>query len=111
MAKEKTTGIYFKVSDKERQLIEQRMEEAGVSNMSAFIRKMCLNGLIVQLDIPQIPDCSKYLKSASNNLNQIARRLNSGGVYYPQELLDVRESLNNCTELFGQVLKSLAKIA
>lgn len=111
MAKEKTSGIYFKVSNKERQLIEQRMEEVGVSNMSAFIRKMCLNGLIVQLDIPQIPDCSKYLKSASNNLNQIARRLNSGGGYYPQELIEVRKSLNNCTELFGQVLKSLAKIA
>ncbi|MCD8147046.1 MAG: MobC family plasmid mobilization relaxosome protein [Clostridiales bacterium] len=111
MAKEKTSGIYFKVSDKERQLIEQRMKNAGVSNMSAFIRKMCLNGMIVQLDIPQIPDCSRYLKSASNNLNQIARRLNSGGGYYPQELLDVRESLDNCTELFGQVLKSLAKIA
>ncbi|MCD7770074.1 MAG: plasmid mobilization relaxosome protein MobC [Oscillospiraceae bacterium] len=79
MAKEKNSGIYFKVSDQERQLIEQRMEDAGVSNMSAFIRKMCLNGLIVRLDIPQIPDCSKYLKSASNNLNQIARRLNSGG--------------------------------
>ncbi len=111
MAKEKTHGIYFKVSDKERQLIEQRMEDAGVSNMSAFIRKMCLNGLIVRLDIPQIPDCSRYLKSASNNLNQIARRLNSGGRYYPQDLLDVRESMDNCTELFGQVLKSLAKIA
>ncbi|MCD7845212.1 MAG: MobC family plasmid mobilization relaxosome protein [Oscillospiraceae bacterium] len=111
MAKEKTTGIYFKVSDKEQQLIEQRMEDAGVSNVSAFIRKMCLNGLIVRLDVPQMPDCSKYLKSASNNLNQIARRFNSGGEYCPQELLDVRESLDNCTELFGQVLKSLAKIA
>ena len=111
MAKEKTSAIYFKVSDKERQLIEQRMAEAGDSNMSAYIRKMCLYGLIVRLDIPQIPDCSKYLKSASNNLNQIARRLNSDGGYYPQDLLDVRESLDNCTELFGQVLESLAKIA
>lgn len=110
MAKEKTSGIYFKVSDKERQLIEQRMEDAGVSNMSAFIRKMCLNGLIVRLDVPQIPNCSRYLKSASNNLNQIARRINSGGGYYLEELFDVRDSLDNCTELFGQVLKSLARI-
>ncbi|MCC8356928.1 MAG: MobC family plasmid mobilization relaxosome protein [Oscillospiraceae bacterium] len=111
MAKEKNSGIYFKVSDKERQLIKQRMKDAGVSNMSAFIRKMCLNGLIVRLDVPQMPDCSKYLKSASNNLNQIARRLNFGSGYYPQELLDVQESLDCCTELFGQVLESLAKIA
>lgn len=39
MAKEKKEGIYFKVSEKERKLIEQRMEEAGIKNKSAFIIK------------------------------------------------------------------------
>ena len=39
MAKEKTSGIYFKVTDEERSLIEQRMALMGVHNMSAYIRK------------------------------------------------------------------------
>ncbi|MCD8369705.1 MAG: MobC family plasmid mobilization relaxosome protein [Clostridiales bacterium] len=111
MAKEKNEGIYFKVSEKERELIDQRMEEAGINNRSAFIRKMCLNGLIVRLDIPQIPECSKYLSAASNNLNQIARHLNSGGGLYPGDFNEVRESLDKNQKLFSQVLESLAKIA
>ena len=36
MAKEKTSGIYFKVSEEERKLIEQRMELAGIRNMSGL---------------------------------------------------------------------------
>lgn len=44
MAKEKDSGIYFKVSGHDRQLIEQKMELAHIRNMSAYIRKMCIDG-------------------------------------------------------------------
>ena len=47
-AKGKSGGIYFKVTDEERKLIEQRMALMGVRNMSAYIRKMCIDGYIVQ---------------------------------------------------------------
>ncbi len=103
-------GIYFKVSDQERQLIEQRMKDIGVTNMSAFIRKMCLNGFLVNLDIPELKECSKYLGAASNNLNQIARRLNAGGEYYPGEIDDVRISLDENQKLFRQILEQLSRI-
>lgn len=36
--KGKSSGIYFKVTDEERSLIEQRMALMGVHNMSAYIR-------------------------------------------------------------------------
>lgn len=111
MAKGKTSGIYFKVSERERRLIEQRMVEAGVSNMSAFIRKMCLNGYLIKLEIPELKECSRYLGAASNNLNQIARRVNSGGGYYPDDLEDLRVRLDKNQKLFGRILEQLSKIA
>ena len=57
MAKEKTSGIYFKVTDEERALIEQKMALVGVRNMSAYIRKMCIDGYIVQLQIKELLFC------------------------------------------------------
>ena len=36
----KLTGIYFKLTPEERKLIEQKMELAGIHNMSGYIRKM-----------------------------------------------------------------------
>ena len=52
----KSGGIYFKVTNEERELIEQRMALAGVRNMSAYIRKMCIDGYTVHLQIPELTE-------------------------------------------------------
>ena len=100
MAKEKTSGIYFKVTDEERELIEQRMALMGVRNMSAYIRKMCIDGYIVQLQIKELDECAKLLRHTSNNVNQIACRVNSGGGVYPDEVDEITAKL---TEALGRV--------
>ena len=38
--KEKNTGFYFKMSPEEWDWVERRMAQTGISNKSAFIRKM-----------------------------------------------------------------------
>lgn len=110
MAKTKTGGIYFKVTEEERALIEQRMKLAGVRNMSAFIRKMCIDGYTVQLQIPELNECAKLLRYTSNNVNQIARRVNSGGGVYPDEVDEISTKLTETSGLFGNILEQLSKI-
>lgn len=39
-------------------ILHNRMQEAGVRNMSAFIRKMALNGYVI---VPKWPDSDFYL--------------------------------------------------
>ena len=110
MAKEKTSGVYFKVTDKERELIEQRMALMGVWNMSAYIRKMCIDGYIVNLQIPELTECAKLLRYTSNNVNQIARQVNSGGRIYPNEVDEITAKLAETSGLFGNILEQLSKI-
>ena len=110
MAKEKTSGIYFKVSEEDRKLIEQRMALMGVHNMSAYIRKMCIDGYIVQLQIKELDECAKLLRYTSNNVNQIARRVNSGGGVYPDEADEITAKLTEVSGLFGNILEKLSKI-
>lgn len=110
MAKEKTGGIYFKVSEEDRKLIEQRMKLAGIRNMSAYIRKMCIGGYIIHLQIPELTECAKLLRYTSNNMNQIARRVNSGGGVYPDEVDEIRAKLTEVSGLFGNILEQLSKI-
>ena len=47
--KEYSKGIYVKFKPEEVEMIHERMKEAGVQNMSAFIRKMALNGYLINL--------------------------------------------------------------
>ena len=110
MAKEKTCGIYFKVSEEERKLIEQRMELAGIRNMSAYIRKMCIDGYTVHLQISELTECAKLLRYTSNNVNQIARRVNSSGGIYPNEVDEITSRLTEVSGLFGNILERLSKI-
>ena len=110
MAKEKTSGIYFKVSEEDRNLIKQRMALMGVRNMSAYIRKMCIDGYFVSLQIKELSECAKLLRFTSNNVNQIARRVNSGGGVYPDEVDEICAKLTEATGLFGSILEQLSKI-
>ena len=109
-AKGKSGGIYFKVTDEERGLIEQRMALMGVHNMSAYIRKMCIDGYIVQLQIKELDECAKLLRYTSNNVNQIARRVNSGGGVYPDEVDEICGKLTEASGLFGNILEKKSKI-
>ena len=106
----KGSGIYFKVTDEERALIKQRMERMGVRNMSAYIRKMCIDGYIINLQIPELAECAKLLRYTSNTVNQIARRANSGGGVYPDEVDEIAEKLTEASGLFGNILEQLSKI-
>ena len=108
--KKKTRGIYFKVSGEERNLIEQKMALMGIQNMSGYIRKMCIDGYIVNLQIPELDECAKLLRYTSNNVNQIARRVNSGGGVYPDEVDEITAKLAEVNSLFGNILEQLSKI-
>ena len=86
------------------------MKLAGIRNMSAYIRKMCIDGYIIHLQIPELTECAKLLRYTSNNINQIARRVNSGGGVYPDEMDEIRAKLTEVSGLFGNILEQLSKI-
>ena len=109
-AKEKQKGIYFKVSEEERNLIEQKMVLAGVHNMSAFIRKMSIDGYVINLEIPELAECERLLRYISNNVNQIARQMNSGGAVYPDEVSDICARQDETNRLFGEILEQLSHL-
>ena len=110
MTKEKTSGIYFKVTEEERELIKHRMERMGVRNMSAYIRKMCIDGYFVQLQISELTECAKLLRCTSNNVNQIACRVNSGSGVYADEVDEITTKLSEASRLFGNILEQLSKV-
>lgn len=111
MTKEKTKGIYLKVSEQELDLIHKRMELANIHNRSAYLRKMAINGYVINLDIPELQECSRSLRSVANNVNQIARRCNSGGVPHARELRELKQELYRCTREFGNINERLARIS
>ena len=90
--------------------LRQRMDEAGVKNCSAFIRKMSLDGYIVKLDMDDIHEMIRLLRNATNNLNQIAKKANSGDGIYGADIADMQAKQDEIWESAKEILARLATI-
>ena len=76
MARNRNVQIIFWVSENEKSMIEEKMAQAGMSNLSAYLRRIAIDGMIVRLELPELKEMVSLLRYASNNINQIARRMN-----------------------------------
>lgn len=94
----------------EYEQLRQRLAEAGVRNCSAFIRKMSLTGYIVKLDMDDIHEMIHLLRSATNNLNQIAKKANSGEGIYGADIADMQARQDEIWETAKEILARLATI-
>lgn len=104
----RTIGLYFKVSPEEMALIEQKMEQAGTANKRAYLRKMAVDGYVIRLDLGEMKELLRLLRSVSNNVNQIARRCNETGNLYGEDVEDLRKG---CVEMQKEVALLVGRMA
>ena len=102
--------ILFRVSPEEKEQIDRRMTELGIVNMAAYLRKMALDGYIVNLDIPELRELVSLMRRSSNNLNQIAKRVNTTGRIYASEMEDMLQKQEQLWETVNTILLKLASI-
>ena len=79
-------------------------------NMSAYIRKMALDGICIKLDLVEIRQLIVMLQRCTNNLNQYARRANETGSIYAADIKDLQNRLDEIWELSRQSLARLVAI-
>ena len=86
------------------------MEQAGISNMAAYLRKMAIDGYVVKLELPELRDFISLLRRTSNNFNQIARRVNSTDRIYADDITEMKNLLEQIWEADNRILEKLAAI-
>ena len=96
------------VTPEEQALIADRMAEAGISNMGAYMRKMALNGYILHVDLSDIRELVALQRRCANNLNQVAIHANSYGGLYPDELKRLQKDY---ADLWGPLSDLLAQLS
>jgi bacterial mobilization protein MobC len=98
------------LSQDEIDRIHAKMEEAGIRNMSAYLRKMALDGICVKLELEDVRELISLLRRCSNNLNQYAKRANETGSIYAADIEDLQKRMDEIWELSRQSLLRLAGI-
>ncbi len=102
--------IEVRLTRDEKELIHERMKKIPTKNMSAFIRKMALNGYIVVLDLSDVKEAVRLLRINSNNLNQYAHKANATGKVYQEDIEQLKKQHEEIWEVMNSVLMRLSNI-
>ena len=102
--------LHVMVTPEEQALIRERMAEAGISNMGAYMRKMALNGYVLHVDLSDIRELVSLQRRCANNLNQVAIHVNTYGGVYPDEIKALQRDYADLWNAISKVIRKLSAI-
>ena len=88
--RKRTVQIKFRVTEEERALVEEKMKLIPTRNMAAYLRKMAIDGYVIQVDYSDIKAMTAEIQKIGVNINQIARRANATGNVYQEDIEEIK---------------------
>ena len=100
--------LILRITKTEKNRIYEKMYGMGIRSL--YIRKMALDGYCLNLDLPQLRRMSYLLQNCSNNLNQVAKRVNESNQLYAADIEDLRHRLDELIGIGKQILSKLSEL-
>ena len=91
-------------------MLEQRIQQSGIKNREAFMRKMLLEGYVLSLELPELKEILRLTRYTSNNVNQIARHAHETGRYYIEDIEQMVRNQEAIQDALKEVLNRLAAL-
>ena len=97
--------VHFVMSQDELDRMQQKMQEVGIQNKSAYLDGYCVN-----LELEDVKKMVSLLRYCSNNLNQYAKRANATNSIYADDIQDLQNRLEEIWLSAKEILARLAVI-
>ena len=110
--RKRNVQITIRVTEEERSLIEEKMRQIPTLNLSAYARKILIDGYIITLDLQEVKGHTAQLQKIGVNINQIAKRINETGRIYADDMNEIKRAMEEVWRLERRLLlqfKSLTK--
>ena len=110
--RKRNVQIIIRVTEEERALIEEKMQQIPTLNLSAYARKILIDGYIITLDLQEVKGHMAQLQKIGVNMNQIAKRINETGRIYADDMDEIKRAMEEVWRLERRLLlqfKSLTK--
>lgn len=110
--RKRNVQIIIRVTEEERSLIEEKMRQIPTLNLSAYARKILIDGYIITLDLQEVKGRTAQLQKIGVNINQIAKRINETGRIYADDMNEIKRAMEEVWRLERRLLlqfKSLTK--
>ena len=110
MREKRDEVLILRITKSEKSRIYEKMLGMGIRSLSAYIRKMALDGYCLHLDLRELRRMAYLLQVCSNNLNQYTKAANENGQVYAADLEDLRTRLDELIAISKQILSRLADL-
>ena len=105
--RKRNVQIIVRVTEEERALIEEKMQQIPTVNLSAYARKMLIDGYIIMLDLQEIKEHTAQLQKIGVNINQIAKRINETGRIFSDDMDEIKRVMEEVWRLERRLLLQL----
>lgn len=95
--------ITFYFDESEYEIVRFKMEQMGITNLSHYLRKMALEGMMYKVDYSVFDEIASSLSSLSKSINQIAHRVNATDNIYADDMRTIKKT----QEEIWRLLKSI----
>lgn len=102
--RKRNVQIIIRITEEERALIEEKMTQIPTLNLSAYARKMLIDGYIITLDLQEVKGHTAQLQKIGVNVNQIAKRINETGRIYADDMDEIKRVMEEVWQLERRLL-------
>lgn len=102
--RKRNVQIIIRVTEEERSLIEEKMRQILTLNLSAYARKILIDGYIITLDLQEVKGHTAQLQKIGVNINQIAKRINETGRIYADDMNEIKRAMEEVWRLERRLL-------
>lgn len=108
--RERSVSRLLRLTPQENALLEQKIQQSGIKNREAFMRKMLLEGYVLSLELPELKEILRLTRYTSNNVNQIARHAHETGRYYIEDIEQMVRNQEEIQDALKEVLNRLSAL-
>jgi SepF-like predicted cell division protein (DUF552 family) len=99
--------LIVRVTRREKELIQKKMELYHTNNFSRYARKMLIDGYVIHVDLSQFQELAREVQKVGVNINQIAKTANATGMIYGDDMNRLKEVMDEIWRLLKSSLSVL----
>ena len=101
--------LIVRLTHEEKQIFENKLAMSKLKSMSLFIRKCVLEKEIFVVDMTPIMKIQQLLSNQANNINQIAKKINTNGIIYRKDIDYIKQLNENLSEEISKIQNLIVK--
>ncbi len=99
--------LEFYVTDEEKNFILEKMKAANIDNLSAYLRKIAIDGKIEIYDLSEMKELNYNLRKIGVNINQITKRINETNSVFREDLRDIQNKQEEIWQLQKHIISTI----